>query len=125
MRDMKSKPEFLPPAIPKDLADRIIRLHGDPVVWWVGQFLKYILRPKDNTLQYLEQNKNLRTLDIRSCDKLTLKGVSQLLKAVKLKALITNNNSILSDQFILRHECDNFSMQQALVLPLPFKFSNL
>ena len=79
----------------------------------------------DNTLKYLEQNRNLRTLDIRSCAKITLAGVSQLLKAVKLKALITNNNSILSDQFILRHECDNFSMHQALVLPLPFELSNL
>ena len=34
------RPKFLPPSIPRDLADRIMRIHGDPIVWWVAQFLK-------------------------------------------------------------------------------------
>ena len=50
---LNPKPEFLPPAIPEDIGDRIIRLHGDPVVWWVSQFLKYILRPQNSTAQFL------------------------------------------------------------------------
>ena len=38
---LNPKPAFLPPAIPEDLSDRIIRLHGDPVVWWISQLFKY------------------------------------------------------------------------------------
>lgn len=40
------RPPYLPPAVPADLVDRIARLHGDPIVWWVAQFLKYMLRPQ-------------------------------------------------------------------------------
>merc|ERR1719282_959545 len=40
------RPPYLPPAVPADLVDRIARLHGDPIVWWVSQFLKYMLRPQ-------------------------------------------------------------------------------
>lgn len=40
------RPPYLPPAVPSDLVDRIARLHGDPIVWWVSQFLKYMLRPQ-------------------------------------------------------------------------------
>ena len=40
--DMLSpRPPYLPLAIPRDLSDRMIRLHGDPQVWWIGQFMKY------------------------------------------------------------------------------------
>ena len=56
MRDMKKKPDFLPPALPSEFADRIISFHGDPVVWWIGQFLKYILRPTQDTMKYLKRN---------------------------------------------------------------------
>ncbi|CAF1313430.1 unnamed protein product, partial [Didymodactylos carnosus] len=37
---------FLPPAIPKDLSDRLIKLNGNPFVWFTGQILKYLLRPQ-------------------------------------------------------------------------------
>ena len=47
------QPGLLPPAIPKDLSDRILRIHGDPIVWWVSQFLKYLLRPQEDTAQML------------------------------------------------------------------------
>ena len=48
------RPQFLPPSIPKDLADRIIRLHGDPIVWWISQFLKYMLRPQPHLTEMLK-----------------------------------------------------------------------
>ena len=48
------RPKFLPPAIPRDLSERIIRLHGDPIVWWVSEFLRYILRPQPDTARMLE-----------------------------------------------------------------------
>nr|XP_022901745.1 alpha-(1,6)-fucosyltransferase [Onthophagus taurus] len=43
------RPPYLPPAIPEDLAPRLIRLHGDPIVWWIGQFLKYLMKPQEKT----------------------------------------------------------------------------
>lgn len=48
------KPPFVPLAIPEDLAPRLQRLHGDPPVWWVGQFLKYLLRPQPDTQHFLQ-----------------------------------------------------------------------
>ena len=51
---VKPKPKFMPPAIPQDLSERIIRLHGDPIVWWVSEFLCYILRPQPDTARMLE-----------------------------------------------------------------------
>jgi glycoprotein 6-alpha-L-fucosyltransferase len=47
------RPKFLPPAIPRDLSERIIRLHGDPIVWWVSEFLRYILRTQPDTAKML------------------------------------------------------------------------
>lgn len=40
------RPPYLPLAVPEDLADRLIRMHGDPAVWWVSQFVKYLIRPQ-------------------------------------------------------------------------------
>ncbi|XP_067099820.1 alpha-(1,6)-fucosyltransferase [Osmerus mordax] len=40
------RPPYLPLAIPQDLAPRLHRLHGDPSVWWVSQFVKYLVRPQ-------------------------------------------------------------------------------
>ncbi|XP_056679666.1 alpha-(1,6)-fucosyltransferase-like [Monodelphis domestica] len=40
------RPPYLPLAIPEDLADRLVRIHGDPAVWWVSQFVKYLIRPQ-------------------------------------------------------------------------------
>nr|CAG4650847.1 EOG090X03KK [Simocephalus serrulatus]SVE94145.1 EOG090X03KK [Simocephalus serrulatus] len=56
--DMLSpRPPFLPLAIPRDLSDRMIRLHGDPQVWWIGQFMKYLLRYQPDTQKMLDQAK--------------------------------------------------------------------
>ncbi|XP_045528087.1 alpha-(1,6)-fucosyltransferase [Pieris brassicae] len=43
---ISQKPKFLPLAIPTDLAHRIVRFNGDPSSWWIGQMLKYVLKPK-------------------------------------------------------------------------------
>lgn len=34
---------------------RLTRLHGDPVVWWVGQLLKYLLRPQEKTASLIQE----------------------------------------------------------------------
>ena len=77
MRDMKEKPPFLPPAIPKEFADAITSFHGDPLVWWIGQFLKFILRPTKSTKAFLNRKRNSYTesqhqvgIHIRRTDKL-------------------------------------------------------
>lgn len=38
------RPPYMPQAVPADIADRLIRLHGHPFVWWMGQFVSYLLR---------------------------------------------------------------------------------
>lgn len=49
------RPPYLPLAIPEDLAPRLMRLHGDPIVWWVGQFLKYLLVPRKPTQEMIKK----------------------------------------------------------------------
>ena len=53
--EVNPRPKFLPPAIPRDFSERIIRLHGDPSVWWVSQFVKYILRTQPDTDKMFEE----------------------------------------------------------------------
>ncbi|XP_026684824.1 alpha-(1,6)-fucosyltransferase-like [Diaphorina citri] len=43
------RPPYLPLAIPEDLEPRLSRLHGDPIVWWIGQFLTFLNNPTPNT----------------------------------------------------------------------------
>jgi glycoprotein 6-alpha-L-fucosyltransferase len=42
-------------AIPKDLYERIIRLHGNPFVWFTGQLMKYFLRPQAWLNEFLKK----------------------------------------------------------------------
>lgn len=51
---LSPRPPYLPLAVPEDLAPRLIRLHGDPIVWWVGQILKYLLKPQPKTAQMIQ-----------------------------------------------------------------------
>lgn len=53
---MNPRPKFLPLSVPADLAPRLKRIHGDPFVWWVGQFLKYLLRPTPKTKEFLDNS---------------------------------------------------------------------
>ncbi|ERL96089.1 alpha-(1,6)-fucosyltransferase [Dendroctonus ponderosae] len=55
---LSPRPPFLPLAIPEDLAPRLTRLHGDPAVWWVGQILKYLLRPREKTASMIQKAMN-------------------------------------------------------------------
>lgn len=51
------KPKFQPPSVPADIAERLKKLHGHPLVWWVGQVLKYLMRPQDNMQKVLDNAK--------------------------------------------------------------------
>ncbi|CAH0387109.1 unnamed protein product [Bemisia tabaci] len=46
--------KFLPGAVPNDIAGRLTRIHGNPTVWWIGQFLKYMLKYQPATKQMLD-----------------------------------------------------------------------
>ena len=52
---LNPRPPHLPLAIPKDLAPRLMKLHGDPIAWWIGQFLLYILKPQPETIEMLSE----------------------------------------------------------------------
>ncbi|XP_058790161.1 alpha-(1,6)-fucosyltransferase isoform X2 [Phymastichus coffea] len=51
------KPIYQPPSIPADIAKRLTKIHGYPLVWWVGQVLKYTMRPNENTRLLLKNKK--------------------------------------------------------------------
>ncbi|KAF7407738.1 hypothetical protein HZH66_002275 [Vespula vulgaris] len=51
------KPKFQPPSVPADIAERLKKLHGHPLVWWVGQVLKYLMRPQDSMQKVLDNAK--------------------------------------------------------------------
>ena len=40
------RPPYVPLGIPDDISDELLRLHGNPSAWWVGQFLRYLWRPQ-------------------------------------------------------------------------------
>lgn len=84
----------LPLAIPEDLAPRLMRLHGDPIVWWVGQFLKYLLRMQPDTKEMLDAGrkklgfqKPIVGVHVRRTDKVgteaSLHTIEEYMKAVE------------------------------------------
>lgn len=54
---LKPRPPFLPVAIPSDISERLEKVHGEPHVWWVGQFMKFILRPQPHLQSMLDEAK--------------------------------------------------------------------
>jgi hypothetical protein len=72
-----SKPSFLPMAVPADLVERLTAFHGYPFVWFVGQFLQYLMRPSQQLGEYLEERRKFLNIShpivgvhIRRTDKL-------------------------------------------------------
>ncbi len=47
--------DFMPMAIPEDLSERLIHLHGHPFVWFMGQLIKYSLRPQPWLSKFMEK----------------------------------------------------------------------
>ncbi|KAK4887850.1 hypothetical protein RN001_004121, partial [Aquatica leii] len=61
--EISPRSEYLPLAVPEDLANRLKTIHGNPVVWWVGQILKYIWKPQPATTTYI--NNQMEKLNIK------------------------------------------------------------
>lgn len=53
------KPDFLPLVIPRQISDRLVRLSGEPFIWFIGQLIKYIMRPSDRLKRYLDHFKQM------------------------------------------------------------------
>ncbi|KAK3604699.1 hypothetical protein CHS0354_008259 [Potamilus streckersoni] len=47
--------DYLPLAVPDDIADRLLRFHGNPAAWWIGQFVKYLLKFQPSTQKAIEE----------------------------------------------------------------------
>ena len=68
---------FLPPAVPQDLVDRIKLLHGNPPLWWISQFVKFLWKLRSTQKQKLKDlekevisNSILVGIHIRRSDKI-------------------------------------------------------
>ena len=55
MAHLSEQPDFMPFAIPDDIADRLKRVHMNPAVWWIGQFVDYLIRPNKDLKLYLRR----------------------------------------------------------------------
>lgn len=51
------RPPQLPMAVPRDLADTLLSFHGHPFVWFVGQILKYLMRPNKELESYIDERR--------------------------------------------------------------------
>ena len=45
---------YLPMAVPRDLHNKLKHFHGNHFVWFLGQLLKYILRPNKELQSFLD-----------------------------------------------------------------------
>ncbi|XP_035227197.1 alpha-(1,6)-fucosyltransferase-like [Stegodyphus dumicola] len=72
-----NKARWIMRTIPRKLGPRIIRLYGNPLAWWYGQFLQYLMRPNihlSSLLEKLTRNINFTSsvagIHVRRTDKI-------------------------------------------------------
>ena len=46
-------------AIPVDIANVLVKYHGHPLIWWAGQFMKYIVRLQPWLARHIESKKKI------------------------------------------------------------------
>ncbi|XP_025202573.1 alpha-(1,6)-fucosyltransferase-like [Melanaphis sacchari] len=109
-RKWKPQPTpFNPLVLPEDLSQRLNALHGDPAVWWIGQFVNYLTRPKMSTIDVFEYYEDFfkfagpvvgvhitRTKKIKSFHKLEeyMYHVEEYYKLQELNNIIINSKTI-------------------------------
>ena len=47
-------PDFSFPAVPQFLQENLEKVHDHPAAWWIGQIIKYIMRPNQRLKTILE-----------------------------------------------------------------------
>lgn len=45
-------------SLPQDLGERIVRIQGNPLAWWYGQFLSYLMRPNEQLQSFISASLN-------------------------------------------------------------------
>ncbi|KAK4887716.1 hypothetical protein RN001_003987 [Aquatica leii] len=50
---LSHRSQYLPLAVPEDLVNRLKIIHGNPIVWWIGQILKYVWKLQPRTTRYI------------------------------------------------------------------------
>lgn len=70
---LSPRPKQLPMAIPNDLANRLMSFHGLPFVWFIAQFLKYLMSPSAELKDYL--NKKTLALGLENIDQQPMVGL--------------------------------------------------
>ncbi|KAG8198608.1 hypothetical protein JTE90_026505 [Oedothorax gibbosus] len=72
-----NKARWIMRALPQDLGPRIIKLYGDPLAWWYGQFLYYLMRPNpqlnahlEHLIQVLLFSEPIAAIHVRRTDKI-------------------------------------------------------
>ncbi len=53
IEDISPRPKQFPQALPRDLADRLKAVHGYPFVWFLGQFVRYLMRPNEELQNFI------------------------------------------------------------------------
>ncbi|RWS22711.1 hypothetical protein B4U80_00085 [Leptotrombidium deliense] len=54
---LRPRPPFLPLAIPEQLSQKLQTLHGAPIAWFIGQIVRFIMRPSPELEDYLNKAK--------------------------------------------------------------------
>lgn len=74
---LRPRPNYLPLAIPEEISSKLTTLHGAPIVWFIGQILKFLMRPSPEIEDYLNSKRtkfNFRTpivgVHVRRTDKI-------------------------------------------------------
>ncbi|VDD86482.1 unnamed protein product [Enterobius vermicularis] len=51
---LRHRPHFLPLAFPENFAHDLIKYHSNPPVFFISQFMRYLMRPNENTKRKVE-----------------------------------------------------------------------
>lgn len=54
---IRPRPNYLPLTIPEEISSKLITLHGAPIVWFIGQILKFLMKPSTEVEKYLNQKR--------------------------------------------------------------------
>ena len=54
---LSPRPKYLPQAVPEDLATQLMTFHGYPFIWFIGQFVRYLMRPNMELQKYISNKR--------------------------------------------------------------------
>ena len=54
---MRPRPPFLPLTIPQQIAEKLHTVHGDPIAWFLGQIVRYVMRLSPQMKDFVKEAK--------------------------------------------------------------------